>query len=174
MDLLKSQRRKKKSVKRIIIAWKSHYKKLGKQQDQKTWEEFLPSVFSFKVCWYLCVALDRITNSCFILVLFKFQKENGRSPNKVDTEALINRKAQYLSDMGISNESLLDDGLLRELASLLDTEISPVAAIVGGILAQDILRTLSANELPIQNWFYFNGHDGKHNVLILGVWCRKN
>lgn len=71
--------------------------------------------------------------------------------------------------MGISNESLLDDGLLRELASLLDTEISPVAAIVGGILAQDILRTLSANELPIQNWFYFNGHDGKHNVLILGV-----
>lgn len=49
----------------------------------------------------------------------------------------------------------------RDLAMLFDTEMSPVSAVVGGILAQDILRTLSANELPIQNWFYYNGLDGK-------------
>lgn len=63
--------------------------------------------------------------------------------------------------MGISDENILDDSLVKELATLYDTEISSIAAIIGGILAQDILRTLSANELPIQNWFYFNGQDGK-------------
>lgn len=63
--------------------------------------------------------------------------------------------------MGIENEDILDKDLLREVANLFDTEVSSIAAIVGGILAQDILRTLSANELPIQNWFYFDGLSGK-------------
>jgi ubiquitin-like 1-activating enzyme E1 A len=67
--------------------------------------------------------------------------------------------------MGITDLNLLSDGLLKELATSLDTEISPIAAIVGGILAQDILRTLSSNELPIANWFYFNGIDSKSPFL---------
>ncbi|CEP06929.1 hypothetical protein [Parasitella parasitica] len=93
-------------------------------------------------------------------VLLKFQKDHHRSPTQEDTQSLLDNKAQYLADMGIDDTTVLDDTLLNDLASLMDTEISPVAAIVGGILAQDILRTLSANELPIQNWFYYNGHDG--------------
>lgn len=63
--------------------------------------------------------------------------------------------------MGVTDENLLNNDLLKDLATSLDTEISPITAIVGGILAQDILRTLSANELPIQNWFYYNGINGK-------------
>lgn len=56
-----------------------------------------------------------------------------------------------------------------------NTEISPVAAIVGGILAQDVLRTLSAMELPIQNWFYYNGLDGKKiKSLIRLPWLTSN
>lgn len=39
--------------------------------------------------------------------------------------------------------------------------MAPVAAIVGGVLAQEIIKVLSAKELPIQNWFYYNGLDGK-------------
>lgn len=60
----------------------------------------------------------------------------------------------------------------RDLASLYDTETAAVTAIVGGILAQDILRTLSANALPIQNWFYFNGLDGKkeHTLTFLLIY----
>lgn len=61
----------------------------------------------------------------------------------------------------MNDPTILDDSFLQNLSALADAEISPVAAIVGGILAQDILRTLSANELPIKNWFYFNGLDGK-------------
>ena len=39
--------------------------------------------------------------------------------------------------------------------------MAPVAAIVGGVLAQEMIKVLSAKELPIQNWFYYNGLDGK-------------
>ncbi|KAL9555329.1 hypothetical protein MBANPS3_002392 [Mucor bainieri] len=95
-----------------------------------------------------------------LLVLFKFQRDHHRSPTNEDAQYLVANKAKYLADMGIEDTNVLEDRLLNDLASLFDTEISPVAAIVGGILAQDILRTLSANELPIQNWFYYNGVDG--------------
>ncbi|GAN10669.1 SUMO-activating enzyme subunit 1 isoform X2 [Mucor ambiguus] len=104
----------------------------------------------------------RVSPLTFLMhMLFKFQRDHHRSPTNEDAQYLIENKAKYLADMGIDDTSVLDDRLLNDLASLFDTEISPVAAIVGGILAQDILRTLSANELPIQNWFYYNGVDGK-------------
>ncbi|KAI8354618.1 SUMO-activating enzyme subunit 1 [Choanephora cucurbitarum] len=103
----------------------------------------------------------RVSPMAFLIhILFKFQKEHKRSPSEDDIQLLIEQKPKLLADMGIEDDSLLDDELISQLATLYDTEISPVAAIVGGILAQDILRTLSANELPIQNWFYYNGLDG--------------
>lgn len=41
-------------------------------------------------------------------------------------------------------------------------ELSPVCAIVGGILAQDILNILSQRELPINNFFIYDGFEGKY------------
>ncbi|KAF1798899.1 hypothetical protein V8B55DRAFT_1521457 [Mucor lusitanicus] len=103
----------------------------------------------------------RVSPLTFLMhMLFKFQRDHHRSLTNEDVQYLVENKAKYLADMGIEDTTVLDDRLLNDLASLFDTEISPVAAIVGGILAQDILRTLSANELPIQNWFYYNGIDG--------------
>ncbi|KAI9356832.1 hypothetical protein BD770DRAFT_365490 [Pilaira anomala] len=103
--------------------------------------------------------------SFLIHILLKFEKENHRPPTKDDVEALLFTKATYLKGMGMNEPSILDDSFLQNLSALFDAEISPIAAIVGGILAQDILRTLSANELPIKNWFYFNGLDGSGTVL---------
>ncbi|KAI8377382.1 SUMO-1 activating enzyme subunit 1, isoform CRA_b [Blakeslea trispora] len=103
----------------------------------------------------------RISPMTFLIhLLLKFQKEHKRSPSESDVKLLIEQKPKLMADMGIEDSTVLEDELISQLASLYDTEISPVAAIVGGILAQDILRTLSANELPIQNWFYYNGLDG--------------
>ncbi|KAI8640063.1 hypothetical protein BD408DRAFT_476878 [Parasitella parasitica] len=117
---------------------------------QKNWSDTKPRVLK-----------KRISPIAFLIhILLKFQRDHHRSPTQEDARSLIDNKAQFLADMGIEDATVLDDTLLNDLAFLMDTEISPVAAIVGGILAQDILRTLSANELPIQNWFYYNGVDG--------------
>lgn len=63
--------------------------------------------------------------------------------------------------MGVEDTDLLNDSYIQDLSELFDTEITSIAATVGGILAQDILRTISANELPICNWFYLDGKEGK-------------
>ncbi|KAI8975986.1 sumo-activating enzyme subunit 1 [Pilobolus umbonatus] len=103
----------------------------------------------------------RVPSLSFLIhILIKFQRDYNRLPNKSDIDMLLQQKSEYLTAMGVKDASVLGDDLIVNLCNLIDTELSPVAAIVGGILAQDILRTLSANELPIQNWFYYNGLDG--------------
>ena len=49
--------------------------------------------------------------------------------------------------------------------SLSNTEMVPVTAIVGGVLAQEMIKVLSQKQLPIQNWFYYNGFSGGNEYI---------
>ncbi|KAI2898698.1 hypothetical protein CBS11852_3632 [Aspergillus niger] len=51
----------------------------------------------------------------------------------------------------------LDAGFLRTFLQNLGSELSPVAAFVGGHLAQDVINVLSAREHPLQNMLLFDG-----------------
>ncbi|OJJ68729.1 hypothetical protein ASPBRDRAFT_132944 [Aspergillus brasiliensis CBS 101740] len=51
----------------------------------------------------------------------------------------------------------LDAGFLRTFLQNLGSELSPVAAFVGGNLAQDVINVLSAREHPLQNMLLFDG-----------------
>ncbi|KAI9307436.1 hypothetical protein BJ944DRAFT_261916 [Cunninghamella echinulata] len=97
--------------------------------------------------------------SFLIQILFKYQLKNGRYPNELDIEELLKEKDIWLQAIGINDPSVLNDDLLNGL-SLYQTESVPISAIVGGVLAQEIIKVLSAKELPVQNWFYYNGYDG--------------
>ena len=51
----------------------------------------------------------------------------------------------------------LDSTFLRTFLENLGCELSPVAAFVGGSLAQDVINVLSAREQPLQNLLLFDG-----------------
>lgn len=53
--------------------------------------------------------------------------------------------------------STLDSTFLRTFLENLGSELSPVAAFVGGSLAQDVINVLSAREQPLQNLLLFDG-----------------
>lgn len=44
-----------------------------------------------------------------------------------------------------------------------------MCAIVGGMLAQDILKSLGGREPPIANFFIFDGHTGGGTVCRLNM-----
>ena len=48
-------------------------------------------------------------------------------------------------------------------------ELSPVCAVVGGMLAQDILKALAAREPPIANFFTFDGNLGGGTVVRMAM-----
>lgn len=57
----------------------------------------------------------------------------------------------------------------RIVASTAAHEFSPVCAVVGGMLAQDILKALAAKDPPFANFFTFDGTSGSGTVCRLGM-----
>jgi len=41
--------------------------------------------------------------------------------------------------------------------SMVFGELSPAAAVLGGVLAQEIIKAVSHKNVPIRNHFFFNG-----------------
>lgn len=75
--------------------------------------------------------------------------------------ALAQGKARELSiPTSIVTESFAD-------SFLPGVEISPVAAVVGGVLAQDLLNVLGGKEQPIQNLFLFDGSSSDGPIYCL-------
>ncbi|OJI98965.1 hypothetical protein ASPVEDRAFT_50535 [Aspergillus versicolor CBS 583.65] len=96
--------------------------------------------------------------SC-LRALWEFQKlSQGTLPSssRQDLELFtkLARDAHQELKLDIST---LDSAFLRTFLQNLGSELSPVAAFLGGSLAQDVINVLSAREQPLQNLLLFDG-----------------
>ncbi|XP_062591583.1 SUMO-activating enzyme subunit 1-like [Saccostrea cucullata] len=104
--------------------------------------------------------LKRTPNTYFILqVLHDFMNKNNRRPDvkqkESDIKLLIEQKTATLEKLKLS-PSLLSD----EFASFCFAELSPVCAIVGGVMGQEIIKAVSLKDQPHDNFFFCNGIEG--------------
>ncbi|XP_023967374.1 ubiquitin-like modifier-activating enzyme 7 isoform X1 [Chrysemys picta bellii] len=86
--------------------------------------------------------------------LHTFAAEMGRLPRpraQVDAERLL-ELARGLT----AHQELLDEGLVRMFAHVSAGELSPMAAFLGGLAAQEVLKAASGKFLPLAQWFYFD------------------
>ncbi|KAI0051118.1 hypothetical protein FA95DRAFT_1554933 [Auriscalpium vulgare] len=60
-------------------------------------------------------------------------------------------------------------GSIDAVATTAVHEFAPVCAVVGGMLAQDILKALGAREAPLANFFTFDGKTGGGTVVRMGM-----
>jgi len=105
--------------------------------------------------------IKRMDPSYFLLqVLFEFQSREGCSPrisHRDDDLTLLKRLrddvAQKL-ELPTGNKLTNEDG--DKMLPLLFSELSPVAAIVGGVLAQEIIKVISNKDTPHNNFFLYN------------------
>uniref|UniRef100_A0A8C7EPI0 SUMO1 activating enzyme subunit 1 n=1 Tax=Neovison vison TaxID=452646 RepID=A0A8C7EPI0_NEOVI len=113
-------------------------------------------------------ALKRTTSDYFLLqVLLKFRTDKGRDPSSdtfgEDSELLLQIRNDVLDSLGVSPD-LLPEDFVRYCFS----EMAPVCAVVGGILAQEIVKALSQRDPPHNNFFFFDGMKGSGIVECLG------
>lgn len=73
-----------------------------------------------------------------------------------------------MSTTGIHQSVVMLTRSFRMLSTTASHEFSPVCAVIGGMLGQDILKALAAREAPIANFFVFDGTSGSGTV------CRMN
>ncbi|KAF8133852.1 hypothetical protein EV363DRAFT_1567397 [Boletus edulis] len=106
-----------------------------------------------------------------ILAVWEYQHAHGKLPEKLEEAPQLLSIANSLLEASGVNKQVLDT-MPRELMEILSTgashEFSPPCAVVGGMLAQDILKALAAREAPIANFFVFDGTSGSGTV------CRMN
>ncbi|XP_043454516.1 SUMO-activating enzyme subunit 1 isoform X3 [Prionailurus bengalensis] len=113
-------------------------------------------------------ALKRTASDYFLLqVLLKFRTDKGRDPSSdtfgEDSELLLQIRNDVLDSLGVSPD-LLPEDFVRYCFS----EMAPVCAVIGGILAQEIVKALSQRDPPHNNFFFFDGMKGNGIVECLG------
>uniref|UniRef100_A0A8C5L5P2 Ubiquitin-like modifier-activating enzyme 7 n=1 Tax=Jaculus jaculus TaxID=51337 RepID=A0A8C5L5P2_JACJA len=90
--------------------------------------------------------------------LHQFQQQHHRLPkpwDAVDAETVVGL-AQDLEPLKGTKEELLDEALLRTVALTSAGSLSPMAAILGGITAQEVLKAISRKFMPLDQWLYFD------------------
>ncbi|KAB0350473.1 hypothetical protein FD755_004984 [Muntiacus reevesi] len=101
------------------------------------------------------------------VLLLKFRTDKGRDPSSdtfgEDSELLLQIRNDVLDALGV-NPDLLPEDFVRYCFS----EMAPVCAVVGGILAQEIVKALSQRDPPHNNFFFFDGMKGNGIVECLG------
>ncbi|TCD69023.1 hypothetical protein EIP91_009086 [Steccherinum ochraceum] len=108
-----------------------------------------------------------------ILSLWEYQsRHSGALPDDDSaTKELGDIAISLLTKAEVNKQALptIPQDLVESLSITAAHEISPVCAVVGGMLAQDILKALAAREAPIANFFTFDGSTGGGTVCRLGL-----
>ncbi|KAJ3044023.1 hypothetical protein HDV00_003552 [Rhizophlyctis rosea] len=102
-------------------------------------------------------------------LLWKFQEEKGRLPepnNQKDADVLLHMKGEYMAEVK-ADPSLLPDNVVRTFAQTARAEISPVCAVLGGLLGQEILKVLAANGAPINNFFAYDAFEPMGRIVLV-------
>ncbi|XP_062329654.1 SUMO-activating enzyme subunit 1 [Osmerus eperlanus] len=113
-------------------------------------------------------SLKRTPADYFLLhVLLKFRTDKGRDPYPEtfasDSQLLLQIRDDVLEVMGVSSDVLPDD-----FVSYCFSEMSPVCAVVGGVLGQEVVKALSQRDTPHRNFFFFDGRRGSGVVDYFG------
>jgi ubiquitin-like 1-activating enzyme E1 A len=106
--------------------------------------------------------------SC-LRAVFDFQKVSaGRLPshNRPDLELFTSLATEKHRELLLPTETLRSD-FLRSFLQNLGSEITPVAAFLGGSLAQDVINVLGQREQPLQNFLLFDGEEFKGPIYSL-------
>ncbi|KAH9480515.1 SUMO-activating enzyme subunit 1 [Psilocybe cubensis] len=107
-----------------------------------------------------------------ILAIWQFQAVHGHLPTEINqTEELEALANKFISEADVNKQILPTEprSVIESLSITASHEFSPVCAIVGGVLAQDILKALGGRDPPIANFFLFDGSTGGGTVCRLNI-----
>ncbi|KDR82692.1 hypothetical protein GALMADRAFT_57846 [Galerina marginata CBS 339.88] len=107
-----------------------------------------------------------------VIAIWQFQSQHGHLPNDVSQVDELEKICNLLIAEADVNKQVLTAEprqLIESLSTTANHEFSPICAIVGGMLAQDILKALGGREPPIANFFVFDGNTGGGTVCRLNM-----
>ncbi|KAM6387639.1 ubiquitin-like modifier-activating enzyme 7 [Pluvialis apricaria] len=86
--------------------------------------------------------------------LHAFREEQGRLP-RPRAPADAERVLELARSLG-AQQGPLDEDVVRAFASVSAGDLCPVAAVVGAVAAQEVLKAITRKFVPVDQWMYFN------------------
>ena len=84
-------------------------------------------------------------------------------------QAMLTRRAELLHGEGQGEAAkLVTPTYLAEVAQNVGFELAPVCAVVGGMVASEVIKIISNKERPVNNSFFFDGTSADGIILRLG------
>jgi ubiquitin-activating enzyme E1 len=90
-------------------------------------------------------------------VLHAFKTTHGRFPrpmNEEDALVVLNSAKEFAKVEGVDVE--FSDDLIKELSYQATGDLSPMAALFGGLTAQEVLKAVSGKFHPVKQYMYFD------------------
>lgn len=117
--------------------------------------------YSFAVGFYILLrAVDRFAAN--------YNRFPGIFDGEVDEDILRLKTIAVglLSDLGFHGPALSED-LINEMCRFGGAELHAVAAFIGGVASQEVIKLVTKQFVPLTGTFIFNGIDQKSQVLAL-------
>ena len=92
------------------------------------------------------------------LALHQFRKDEGRYPKPWCSEdaAKFKALAEKLNAEAKNPQDNLDGDLIELFAKTCAGDLNPMAAAMGGLVAQEVMKACSGKFMPIRQWLYFD------------------
>ncbi|KAF9257508.1 hypothetical protein L218DRAFT_935725 [Marasmius fiardii PR-910] len=108
-----------------------------------------------------------------VLAIWQYQStHDGKLPEQEEEAEEVQRIADALVLEADVNKQVLTTVRPDLISSTIPTtphEFSPICAVVGGMLGQDVLKALGGKDQPLANFFVFDGNTGGGSVARMGM-----
>lgn len=99
-------------------------------------------------------------------VCARFEQQHGRFATAADAEQLVALKAAVCGEAGADPAALPDELLAAYAAEAGD--MPAINAIVGGVLANELIKAVGGKGEPLNNWFLYSLAEGSGSVERMG------
>lgn len=102
------------------------------------------------------------------LSYLEYQAKTGKWPEEENASDYAEKTKTWLAESKAVGEDYLgDDEKLKHIASLADAEVSPVCAVLGGVIGNECIKAISGKAEPANNVLMFDGVDGGCRTFLL-------
>ncbi|KAM5580640.1 hypothetical protein ABKV19_010075 [Rosa sericea] len=146
---------------------RSLLKKIGRDPSsisKATVKSFCKNARKLKVCRYR--SIEDEFSSPILPDLQKYLTDEDYSVMDEDISRLKTTAVGLLSDLGCNGVTLTED-LINEMCRFGAAELHAVAAFIGGIASQEVIKLITRQFVPLSGTFIFNGIDHKSQLLAL-------
>jgi hypothetical protein len=113
----------------------------------------------------------RASNSdpCFfiIMMMFDYFKQCSQRPSWENRDTAM-KHLRTARDLVHNNYALPDNKIPENALEMLFSEASPVASIVGGCLAQEVIKGITKRGVPLKNFLFYNPLTNAARVNVIG------